>query len=311
MLNNKLHKFHIDNNYIAHPLVLGDITLIQLGRCYCKPEFQNSHVHENYFELTVIHSGKGVIVTNETEVNVQNGDIHFSGPFETHGTNAVPSDPMNYDFFAFRTENQEFLQALTNILRNHPTAASRIYRSENVSSLVANAIWELHNEEYCSKGLLRNMFEQIIIYTIRAFQPQRKKNPCVMEAVNSEILCYQIMNYIDNNIYSIKKLSEIVEEFNYNYSYLSHLFKVNTGRSVMDYFCERRLELAKSLIVDQKMSITKVADKLNYPSLYSFSRMFKKRYGCSPDAYRRNCSETAEEKSTKDAAEEQPDNDDA
>jgi len=282
------HQYHLNNNYFQHPLECGDLLLIQLGRCYCNADFKMEGAHEDFFELTIVNSGKGTLITDDTEVKVSRGDIHLAGPWEHHGIVSDHAEPLKYDFFAFRTKNKAHHERLSQILQSHPTATERIFQSENVVSLVANAIWELHNEEYCSKELIQHMFEQILIYIIRAFQPKVKKHTRSVETVDSEILCYQIMHYIDTHVYSIKRLSEIAEALSYNYSYLSNLFRVTTGRSIMDYFYEKRLEAAKVMILEQKMSITKVADKLNYPSLYSFSRMFKNRYGCSPDAFRRN-----------------------
>ena len=281
-------QYHLSNDYFQQPLEFGDLSLIQLGRCYCNADFQMAGEHKDFFELTVVNSGKGVLTTGDSEVRVSRGDIHLSGPWEKHGIASDHAEPLKYDFFAFRTKNKEHHERLTAILKEYPEASDRVFQSENLISLVANAIWEIHNEEYCSKELLHQMFEQILIYLIRAFQPKEKKHTRNVETVDSEILCYQIMHYIDTHVYTIKKLSEIADALSYNYSYLSNLFKVTTGRSIMDYFYERRLEAAKTMILEQKMSITKVADKLNYPSLYSFSRMFKNRYGCSPDAYRKN-----------------------
>ena len=282
------HQYHLSNNYFQQPLEFGDIMLLQLGRSYCNADFELVGEHEDLFELTVVNSGKGILTTGDTEVRVSRGDIHFSGPWEKHGVYSDHAEPLKYDFFAFRTKNKEHREKLMEILKERPDSADRVFQSENLISLIANAIWEIHNEGYNSKELLRSMFEQIVIYLIRAFQPKEKKHARNMETVDSEILCYQIMHYIDTRVYTIKKLSEIAEALSYNYSYLSNLFKVTTGRSIMDYFYEKRLEAAKTMILEQKMSITKVADKLNYPSLYSFSRMFKNRYGCSPDAFRKS-----------------------
>jgi AraC-like DNA-binding protein len=155
-----------------------------------------------------------------------------------------------------------------------------------VRLLISNAIAERGQRQTYSDELLCSIFQQILIYIIRGFQTIEPPKHSAA-ATQADILCHKLMNYIDTHIYTIKKLTEIADALNYNYSYLSNLFRVTTGRSIMDYFYERRLDLAKTMILDQKMSITKVADKLNYPSLYSFSRMFKNRYGCSPDAYRK------------------------
>ena len=145
------HQYPLSNNYFFHPLDFGDLMLIQLGRCYCKADFQNLGEHEDFFELTVVNSGQGTLMTGESEVAVSKGDIHLAGPHELHGIISDAAEPLKYDFFAFRTKNTVHYEQLMNIVRTHSTAAERIFHSENVSSLVANAIWELHNEEYCSK----------------------------------------------------------------------------------------------------------------------------------------------------------------
>ena len=283
----KTTQYHIDHDFRYKPLDLGNLLLIQLGRCYCQADYHMLGSHEDFFELTIVNSGKGTIITNASEIKVQKGDLHLAGPWETHGITSDPAEPLKFDFCAFRPKNQKQYEMLAEIVKKNPNAEARIFQSENVGSMIANLIWELHNDEQGSRELMQHMFELIFIYMHRAFTPKEKKHARAMDTVDSEILCYQIMNYIDTHIYTIKKLTEIAEALNYNYSYLSNLFRVTTGRSIMDYFYERRLDLAKTMILDQKMSITKVADKLNYPSLYSFSRMFKNRYGCSPDAYRK------------------------
>jgi len=195
------HQYHLSNDYFQQPLDFGDLSLIQLGRCYCNSDFQMSGAHEDFFELTVVNSGKGILKTGESEVRVSRGDIHLSGPWEHHGIISDHAEPLKYDFLAFCTKNKEHNERLMAILTERPDAADRVFQSENLTSLVANAIWELHNEEYCSKELLRLMFEQILIYLIRAFQPKEKKHTRNVETVDSEILCYQIMHYIDTHVY--------------------------------------------------------------------------------------------------------------
>lgn len=93
------------------------------------------------------------------------------------------------------------------------------------------------------------------------------------------------MHYIDTHIYSIKNLSCLSERFSYNYSYLSDLFKKCTGNTIANYYQTRRLETAKLLINSGELKITSIAERLNYSSLYTFSKAFKKKYGLSPRDY--------------------------
>ena len=94
------------------------------------------------------------------------------------------------------------------------------------------------------------------------------------------------MNYIDTHIYTMNSLSEISELTNYNYSYLSALFKRTTSGTMADYYRKRRLETARLLIIENKLKITQVASILHYSSIYTFSRAFKDQYGVSPEQYK-------------------------
>ena len=90
------------------------------------------------------------------------------------------------------------------------------------------------------------------------------------------------MNYIDTHIYSLTSLEELAEKFNYNYSYLSALFSKITGKTLREYYLERRLEVARTMVLEKNKKIWEIADMLNYSSAFAFSKAFTAKYGVSP-----------------------------
>ena len=98
----------------------------------------------------------------------------------------------------------------------------------------------------------------------------------------------------------MRSLTEISDSMNYNYSYISNLFKKTTGQGLMDYYRGRRLDMAKRLLRESGRNVTQVADMLNYSSAYSFSRAFTAQYGISPKYYKKiNCIDTPPNKDLK------------
>ena len=77
-------------------------------------------------------------------------------------------------------------------------------------------------------------------------------------------------------------LDELSEKFNYNYSYLSALFSRVTGKTLREYYSERRLEVARTMVLENNKKIWEIADMLNYSSAFAFSKAFAARYGISP-----------------------------
>ena len=73
-----------------------------------------------------------------------------------------------------------------------------------------------------------------------------------------------------------------------NVDYLGKLFKKETGKNFSHYVMEKRMELAKELIVGGKKDrIYEVAEKVGYGSNSQyFSKVFKKYTGVSPLEYK-------------------------
>jgi AraC-like DNA-binding protein len=159
---------------------------------------------------------------------------------------------------------------------------SRIFSDENIQNLVQNSISEFSEESrLLSDALLTHSFEMILIYLLRNF-PTSPRRETLAKVDNADIFCYNIMNYIDTHIFTMKNLEELSEVTNYNYSYLSSLFRKTTGRTLVEYYQSSRFRIARSLVMENKVKISDIAALLNYSSVYAFSKAYKKEYGVCP-----------------------------
>ena len=53
-----------------------------------------------------------------------------------------------------------------------------------------------------------------------------------------------------------------------------------------EYFESKRLEMAKSMLLDSNNTVSVVTEKLGYPNIRYFSRLFKRITGVAPNNYR-------------------------
>jgi AraC-like DNA-binding protein len=279
-----LAKFLIDNSYFDEPLTFEDICLVQIGRRFCKEGGGvEEHLHKSWYELTVVTDGEAEIITNGRKTRVKKGDIHLSFPYDVHEIISSDKWPLRYDFFSFYITSGKYESELSRIAINC-SAESRVFRDSRIPSLVSDAISEIGSDKPFSDEILSCVLNQIVVYTIR----------CVLFGENSkvsrvvkgdEVLSYQIMNYIDTNIFTIKSLEDISEALKYNYAYLSSLFKKTTGNTVMSYYLKKRLETARVILLEGDVKISEVSEMLGYSSPYSFSRAFREAFGISPKQY--------------------------
>jgi AraC-like DNA-binding protein len=275
-------RYLLSNDHIENPLRFGDVQLLQLGRRYCEAtEEIIPHPHLNWFELTIVTDGRGTVFTNGESCEVHSGDIYLSFPCDIHEIRADLNSKLEYDFLSFYCENPLLKRDLKGITQAYFGAKSRVFQDDKICSLVQQAIAEfsVKGQPY-SEELLSDIFRLICVYLLRNFSDSKQKVDSVSDA---QILCLQIMNYIDTHVYSLQYLQELAPRFNYNYGYLSGLFKKTTGKSLLDYFHHRKMETAKALILENKKKIKEIAEMLHY-SPYAFSKAFKAKYGVSPKA---------------------------
>ena len=96
----------------------------------------------------------------------------------------------------------------------------------------------------------------------------------------------KVIVMIESNIASDLSLSELATSLNINASYLSTVFKKETGKTVTAYVNERRIELAQELLKTTSLQIQTIAQYCGVVDVHYFTRLFKKTTGLSPKQYR-------------------------
>jgi len=281
-----LNKYHIDYVYLDKPVYYGDTLFMQLGRLWFSPgSGVGKHAHGNLYELTVVTDGCGTVCTNGVPSEVSGGDIYLSYPGDFHEIYSSEDNPMKYDFFAFNTKNETLRRELERITENWG-CAERVFRDSQITSAVSNALAEYASKEKYCEEILAHIFEQIIYYTVRNFSEHK---PVLKSkyTVSADELCYRMMYFIDTNIYAVENLAVLSEVFNYNYSYLSDIFKKTTGNTLSEYYHSRRLDTAALLLKENRLSVKEIGEMLKYSTPYSFSKAFKNRFGKSPLNYKK------------------------
>lgn len=289
-------KYHLTRNYFSDPKRIGPFSLYQVGRCYCNENaLITAHTHADFYEFTVVSGGGGVVITNGSSVPVRAGDIYVSFPGDHHEIVSDGEDPLRYDFLAVGCHESELEGELLQIVRLFHDGSMRILHDENIAALVGITLAEVNAQASYSQKVLGAIFTQLFCYTVRAF---RSASPIHYSkgAGEDEMLCYQIMTYINAHIYTLHSLTEVADALSYNYNYLSNLYKKVTGDTLSDYYRRRRLQTARQLLLDRGMGVTRVAALLGYSSVYTFSRAFKEMYGIPPSKIKESEAATRHQK---------------
>jgi two-component system response regulator YesN len=98
----------------------------------------------------------------------------------------------------------------------------------------------------------------------------------------------QALQYIRANYRDFAlSLREMAQEVGVTPNHLSGLFSRETGKSFREYLAFMRVEAAKRLLLDSRLKVYEVGEKVGFLSIEHFSRVFKRLTGVPPHQWAR------------------------
>ncbi|MVM41728.1 helix-turn-helix domain-containing protein [Spirosoma sp. HMF3257] len=95
-----------------------------------------------------------------------------------------------------------------------------------------------------------------------------------------------VLQYIDSHLHEKLTVELLARNAHLNTDYFSRLFLSIVGIRPMDYIINKRLERAQLLMMTSSIALKEIAESVGIPSIYYFSRLFKRRFGSPPGMYR-------------------------
>lgn len=165
------------------------------------------------------------------------------------------------------------------------------------TNFLANKILAQKLSEFNIKYDLINVNEVLFLETIDS---EKYEAICLVlkeygfEIIENQknILVQKIKDLITETInkeeaLNVKFSSYLADNLGHSYGYLSNLFSEVTYTSIENFIILQKIELAKQLITNSKLSLTEIAYRLNYSSVAHLSTQFKNTTGITPSAFQR------------------------
>ncbi len=194
--------------------------------------------------------------------------IHFDIT-HTKDSERIPISFKNKDAMS----EQELLDIAPNVFLGYISSPilKIEYKEEFLSVFYKIVATDGKDDELTKKGLLTQLISFIVKYNCSEF-------------LNTEIttrrLASQIKEHIDSGVGLRMSLDDFASFFSYSKFYLEKLFNDEYGESIIYYRNKKRMQKAKQML--KESSVTYVAEKTGYQSVYAFSRAYKTFYGVSP-----------------------------
>lgn len=253
-------------------------------------ENEKIKIHKHDFFEIVYANGNGTVdhVINGSKHQFGLGDLCVMKPYDAHYFTNYKEKFVHRDVL-IRTdlfkESCDFIdQDLYDKILNSSEAIYVKLNSSDIESLEKH-IREMNNcllysQPKQTRRALENMLvvkllEKVIINMYKV----SREYPTWIEMVLQR---FDAIEYVKGG------LTEILKDINYDRSYVCHAFKKYMGCSMSAYLLKVRLDIAASLLSTTDYTIEAICETIGLTGITYFSVAFKKKFGVSPGAFRRN-----------------------
>lgn len=141
-------------------------------------------------------------------------------------------------------------------------------------------VYNAQSVEQCEE-ILRKIAR---FFSERDQEPERTLSPLVRKVITD----------VDTDLKEPLTLQYFSEKLGVNGSYLSNLFRRETGKTITQYVTDQRLKHAENLLRYTNKPVRSVAAEVGIGDAQYFSRLFRKKTGMKPTEYRRKYQSAAD-----------------
>ena len=98
----------------------------------------------------------------------------------------------------------------------------------------------------------------------------------------------RVREYMEEHLQDNLSLDELARETKYSRGHLLRMFRATTGKTPHQYLTQRRIERAKSMLLEaEKISLTDIAAWCGFSSQSHMTRVFREQVGVTPREFKR------------------------
>lgn len=241
------------------------------------------HWHE-YLEIIYLVRGSFTLKADKKTFDVSDGDIIIFNPFEVHES-LILSEENEYYVFVIPPD---YIQSWQN-------GANYKFRSViSGSSECRNAIKkasEATDSQCREQQLLLNAEVFRFLYLAASEYAEVSESEAELPGKSRHIV-EDVKNRIAYCYAEPINIELLANAFFISVSHLQHLFKAQTGMTIVDYVNKTRIENSCKLLENTDLHISAISEKVGIFDYNYFSRMFKKYIGITPTQYRKEHNNT-------------------
>lgn len=231
------------------------------------------------FNLHIVLSGKGYVVTEEGLHSLQAGDGFLYYPKESQHYYSDTEQPWEVLWVHF---NGHYLENYLTERGFHQSKVWTLKLYHTICELVLKLLSESEESGILHPASLSSLTYAILSEFVTQSDPLSQKKGDIYS---------RIMDLLPHMRASCSKafsLEEWAHELNISTYYFCRMFKKTTGHTPNEFISLCRLQKSKQMLIDEKhRSIKEISIECGYPNISYFGKTFRNNEGMTPLEYRK------------------------
>ena len=253
------------------------------------------HYYE-FWEMVYVDTGRVEVCRDNETITLSQGEVVFHRPNEFHSIRALDSSP-NFFVVSFVCSSpamqyfEKYHTTLDKTLKSFISSVIKESESTYVIPKNDTELKRLHKKENAPIGgdqLIKTYLEQLLIFLLRGITKKGEVGAFPSKESLESHLVTAIKELIEQRLDQRPSVQEICRALGYSKSYLSKLFREQSGETIAGYATGRKIRRAKQMIREGNSNFTQISDRLCFDNPQYFSRVFKRVTGMTPTEFKQS-----------------------
>ena len=241
------------------------------------------HIHDRC-ELLFLIEGRAQMRIGSTEYTLTPGTLAIIGALEPHELipTSFPYTRIGMHVNTALLDSIGISTRLSSILSEHTEDFCHVIgldEGDDIERLAREIFEEYMGKDDMSEKLSEMLFHQLLIKLCRS-HPEGFTTP------DNDSEMEEAKRYLDKSFAEDISVNELAQRFFLTPSHFIVRFKRYTGYTPCKYKGMRRLERARTLLSDRRLTLGEVAEMCGYSDLNSFVRSFRQAMNVTPGQFR-------------------------
>ncbi len=253
------------------------------------------HTHSDFSELVIVLNGNATHIVDRENFFIKKGDVFVINNNTTHGYQETQDlricnimyrsgDLLSADYDITKSAGFHALFVLEPYFIKEHQFESKLKLNpvdfEKIHNITDMMLTEYQNKPDGWKTMLQSSFMTLVVMLSRLYS----LNDSIEK--NDTINIAKIVSYIENHYTCELSVHTLAELSNYSERHFIRVFNETYHTTPLDYIISLRMHHACTLLKASRLPMSDIAIQSGFSDSNYFSRIFKKRMGCTPTQFR-------------------------